>query len=246
MPSASAMVMAGLTMLRDMRGTAAVLAVLEKVGPALMQHDIWPRRRAGSDPAPVVAELASGDLAAVALCHLRALPIDLGQAHARAAIAASAAYLRETASDTAALDTLAGVTDAVRSAGPSATLSGMMSSAPTSDQVALSLLDLLRGMSPDQAHEHARAAIVGAEAFLVEAHGPDYTSAVVSGLLENATRHIEVWGCQLPARRCGATLSSARSSQDPAMRPAWCLRRHGPRIWVGAPSGACPSWAFPP
>ena len=102
------MVMAGLTALQDVRGTEALIAILAKIGLTLRVHDeAAPKVTAG----PVPENLAS-----VALGHLRALPLDLGQAQARAAIAAGAAYLRETGDDAAALDTLAGVSDAIRDA----------------------------------------------------------------------------------------------------------------------------------
>lgn len=201
---ACSMFIAGLKMLEEVRGIEAVTALLGKVGPIMAGH--YPGGPAVTAPAAPSETIAPSppssptpshaDLVANGLAYLRNLPLGAAMAEANAAMEIGGTFLHQALGELVKPD--AEVCSAAE-AHPAPTAPRAPEPVPAPivanpDALALSLLDGLRGTAPDRAHEEARAAIVGASAYLIEARGPAYTAAVVDGLLINARQHIEVWG----------------------------------------------------
>ena len=199
---ACSMFIASLKMLEEVRGVEAVAALLGKVGPIMAgRYPGGPVVAAPATPSePVTPPPPSSptpshaDLVANGLAYLRNLPLGAAMAEANAAMEIGGTFLHQALGELVRPDAEACDVVEARPA-PMAPRAPQPAPVPaTPDPDALSMLDGLRGTAPDRAHEEARAAIVGAAAYLVEARGPAYTTAVVDGLLLNARRHIEVWG----------------------------------------------------
>ncbi|RYC29533.1 hypothetical protein D3273_23385 [Lichenibacterium minor] len=199
---ACSMFIASLRMLEEVRGVEAVAALLGKVGPIMAGHfpggpvvaaPAVPPEPVALPPSPSPTP-SHADLVANGIAYLRNLPLGAAMAEANAAMEIGGTFLHQAFGELAKPDAEACDVVEARPAPKASRAPQPAPVTPDPDALAVTLLDNLRGTAPDRAHEEARAAIVGAAAYLIEARGPAYTAAVVDGLLINARRHIEVWG----------------------------------------------------